>query len=259
MTSLAIESKSDTFSLSRLWLLVRMQVLSSYRSWLTGCAALAGIILIASMLADHEDTNFYAAALDNVVIFIGIFITSRSFQELHDKTKNELFLLIPASSLEKTLARLLVVTVGFLISAFVFIFIVSVLCELIKPLLYGPRLPVFNPFTNQIPNLIAIYLFLQSFYFLGAAWFKKNHLVKTILTQFAIVLSLALFSLLVIRIVFASYINVELDFNIDTAQLFAQLSGPVEIIVKLFMVLLTFACWAIAWMKVRETEVNEGV
>ena len=118
---------------------------------------------------------------------------------------------------------------------------------------------MFNPFTNQIPNLIATYLFLQSFYFLGAAWFKKNHLVKTILTQFAIVLSLALFSLLVIRIVFASYINVELDFNIDTAQLFAQLSGPVEIIVKLFMVLLTLACWAIAWMKVRETEVNEGV
>ena len=259
MTTKSLTYQSESFSASRLGLLIRMHILSSYRSWLTTGAVAAGLILIASMLSGPDNTGFYLAALTNIVIFIGVYFTSRSFRELHDKTKNESYLLIPASAFEKTLARLLVSTVGFIISAFSFVFIVSILSELIKPLLFGPKLPIFNPFRIESLELIKFYLFIQSIYFLGAAWFKNNHLIKTLLAQLIIVIGLALFAFIVVLIAFEPYIGANLDFSIEVEQFPRDFITSIEPLAKLGMALLTVACWAIAWMKVKETEVSEGV
>ena len=111
---------NDVFSPQRLRLLIRGDLVAGYRS----------VLVVSGALATYggalRDGDFYRRYFGLALFVWGLVASSRAFRPLHDRTRNEAYILIPASALEKMLARLLAVTVGLVAYLLVFIGLVSV-------------------------------------------------------------------------------------------------------------------------------------
>ena len=254
---------NENYSIRRLRWLLYADFVNGYRSLLLESAAPAGVILVMAMIsADGFDASgrwFYVTCFGVLLFLWGVITTCRAFRELHDKNRNEAYLLIPASASEKTVARLLAVTLGFTAYLLVFMSLISLVAAGLNLWLFGERMRLFNPFDPLVWALIPAYLFVQSFYFLGAAWFRKAHFIKTSLAVILAAAGLAIFSLVTLRIVFAPYWGSLGDMGYLLVQAFELYGGAFGLLEAVFEILLPVACWFIAWLRVRETQVSDGV
>ena len=254
---------NETFSVRRLWLLLRSDAVDTYRSLLMVSGTLAAFILAAETFirsAQGVGGGFYLTWFGGMLFTWGIIASSRSFRQLHDNTRNEAYLLLPASAVEKTLARLLALTIGFVGYLLILTCLISVMVETLSLLLSGERNAFFSPFDPSVWKLIPAYIILQSPYFLGAAWFRKTHFVKTTLAIILILAGLVVFSLITFRIAFSLHpkdLGQVLHFVFDTA--YPSHEGVIDVILAGVGVLLPIACWCMAWMRIRETQVSDGV
>lgn len=258
---------NDSLSISRLWFLIRINIASNHRKWLIISAALIGLTFFIRLFSNIPADSFYTGWFIVVLFIGGILFTSRSFTALHDKTRNEAYLLLPASSLEKTLAALIISTVGFIIYLMLLSILTSGLTETIKEIPTDTKHGNFNIFNQKIAMLIYAYLFIQSFYFLGAAWFRKMHATKTTLMLLLGLSGFLIFSFIIVKILYASYINegFNFDFLFDSIiNYYKSITGDLAtILVKSFAgllsLLLIVTCWYIAWVRVSETQASDGM
>lgn len=254
---------NEHFSIQRLGWLLRADLAAGYRSLLTVSATLAGVILIASLISfDVGDRaqGFFTSWYGAMLYVWGVIASSRAFRELHDKTGNQAYLLLPASALEKTAARLLAVTLGLAVYLLVFTTVVSILVQFVFLLMPGAGYGLFNPLDSQLWPMIGGYFFLQSFFFLGAAWFRSRHFIKTTLVLTVVGIGLIVFATLTLNIAFSPGDMADID------GLIARVSGSyrgllrfLEILQTIFTILLPAACWTIAWLRLRETQVSDAV
>ena len=263
---------NDTFSACRLWYLLRSDFIGGYRSLLIVSAALAGITLVVAMIHPSGLTFDYVIQRDpglhrgvfTLALFAwGIIASSRAFRPLHDKTRNEAYLLLPASALEKMLARLLAVTAGLVAYLLVFSTVVALVVESLNLLFFGSRNGFFNPFEPFVWKSISFYVVLQSLYFLGASWFRRAHFVKTTLAITLAIAGLAALVAITIRIAFANF-PLPVSLHIQNLKFVLELephslAGVADTALFAVMVLLPLACWSIAWLRVAEAQVSDGV
>ena len=263
---------NDTFSARRLRLLLRADFITGWRSLLTISGALAGVILAAAMIAPdhhafdadlHDSASFHRGLFTAALFIWGIIASSRAFMPLHDKTRNEAWLLLPASALEKTVARLLAVTAGLVVWLLVLCTMASVVVESLNLLLFGKRHAFFDPFDPIVWERVSLYIVLQSLYFLGGAWFRRAHFIKTTLAITLAIIGLVALAVVTFRIAFG---DIPMDVHLRTRNLSHVLeaepwlySGTADAIALAFKVLLPVACWCIAWMRVAETQVSDAV
>ena len=256
-------TRNDVLSLQRLWLLIRADFVTGYRSLLLVSGALAGAILLGATAARGWyfalGDGFYRECFALVLLVWGIVVSSRAFRPMHDKTRNEAWLLVPASALEKTLARLLAVTAGLVGYLLLFIVLVSVFIETLNLLLFGDRGAFFNPFEPAVRDRIWLYLFLQPFFFLGGAWFRRAHLVKTTLAATVAAIAAAAFALATVRIVFAGFMSQVDAVSFVLWWLADANGGGVDASLVAIALLVPLAGWGTAWLRVREAEVSDGV
>ena len=263
---------NDTFSAHRLRLLLRGDFIAGWRSLLVISGALAGIILVVAMIAPadhafdadlHGGPSFHRALFTAALFVWGIIASSRAFGPLHDKHANEAWLLLPASALEKMLARLLAVTVGLVAWLLVFSTVVSVVVESLNLLLVGKRHAFFNPFDPVVWERISLYIVLQSLYFLGGAWFRRAHFVKTTLAITLATIGLAALAVITFRIAFGdTHLHVHLQTRNLSYVLEAEpylFAGTANAVLTAVKFLLPMACWCIAWLRIAETQVSDGV
>ena len=252
---------NDVFSLNRFGLLLKASAVNKYRTWLITSAALAGVIFIASLFSSDHGQSFYVTLSIEILFIFGILMSAGSFKELHDKTLNQAYLLLPASSLEKTLAQLFIVTVGFILYLLVFISLTAVMVEVINFLLFGEEISLFNPFNRGLWTAIPGYLFLQSLFFLGAAWFKKLHLVKTILAISLTAIGLALIAAVNSWFFLEPYSKHDLKTTLTPVLLpiFEANQHWLQWSFTLLLIAITIACWTIAWQRVKEAQVSDGI
>ena len=161
------------------------------------------------------------------------------------------------------LARLLAVTVGLVAYLLVFSTVVSVVVESLNLLLVGKRHAFFDPFDPIVWKRISIYLVFQSLYFLGGAWFRRAHFIKTTFAITLAIIGLAALAAITVRIVFADFpVHVSLHVRNLAYVLVAEpypYTGVANAALFAVMVLLPLACWCMAWMRVAETQVSDGV
>ena len=254
---------NEHFSITRLWWLLRADMAGGHRSLLTISGALAGVILIAALIsfdAGGAGQGFYVSWFGGMLFVWGLIASSRAFAELHDKNRNQAYLLLPASALEKTVARLLAVTAGLCAYLLLFTTAVSLVVAGVFALLPGPGHGLFNPLDPQVRPMIAAYLFLQSFYFLGAAWFRRRHFIKTTLAITVAGIGLCLITFLALRIAFAPEAIADVGGLVANAfNSYQGLLRLLESIKTVFVVGLPVAFWSIAWLRVRETQVSDGI
>ena len=255
---------NEFFSTRRLWLLLRGDALDGYRALLTTSAALAGMIWVSALLtrgASQVSDYLYIGWFVVMLFLWGILASSRAFRELHDKTRNERFLLLPASTAEKTIARLLTVTVGFVAYLLLFTFLVSLLVESWNSFQFGTRNAYFEPFSPIVWDLIPQYLVLHSIYFLGAAWFRRRHLAKTTLALALIIVGLILFTFLVAQMFLDSYGWENIGSALESLNSWSNrfLDAVLVGANVFYFFLLPPICWFTAWLRVAETQVSDGV
>ena len=252
----------DALSGLRLWLLIRSDFFGGYRSLLVVSGALAGTILVAAIATRGGLTlggDFYATCFGWVLFIWGLIASSRAFRPMHDKHRNEAFLLVPASALEKTLARLLAVTVGLIAYLLVFTALVSVVVEVLNLVLFGERNGFFDPFERSVGNWIGFYLILQPLFFLGGAWFRRAHFVKTTLAITLAIAGLAAFAAITVRVVFAGH-RMDAGDALFVLERFGSAHGiGLGAVLLAIAVLVSVSCWSIAWLRVREVQVSDGV
>ncbi len=202
--------QADTqFDIKRFWHLVRNDLFTNFRSLLIAGGAAIGILLFInffSMLGDQQVLVlpvFYC-----LMLFIGGYIiTSNVFSDLHHPQKNYVYLTLPASNLEKFISKLLLTTVGYILGAMILYFLFSVIMSLVNLLFFGFTNPLFNPFDEVVWICNGVYLVTQSIFLLGAAFFRKNALIKTVFALWVGATALGIFAALTGRILFWEFID----------------------------------------------------
>jgi len=259
---------NERLSWPRLKTLLRNEAISGYRTWLIASAVIAGVLLIGAMAAvngNGTDAPYYRVTFFAILVIWGTIASSMSFSELHDKSKNTAYLLLPASALEKTLAPLLTTTIFLIAFVLVFTAAASVAIEGINWLVYRRTNDLFNPFEPEVWAGVPRYLVVQSWFFLGAAWFRKSHYIRTLLATliggFTLV-ALALLASLIAGL--ATLTEHGLRVRADLGNWFFLPSPLVGDTLHVLLTIVWFAvlpvfCWYVAWLRVAETQVSHGV
>lgn len=256
---------NEPTSLRRLWLLIRNDLVADYRTLAVTAGAVTGVMLLTSLVStlDGEASHALYTPWYYALLFIGgAAVASLSFRELNDKTKNEAYLLLPASALEKTLARLIRTTVVFFVFLLLFMTVASAVIEGVLWTVFGRRNDLFNPSHAEVWTPVGHFLVVVSQYFLGAAWFRRLHFVKTTFALWVIQVAVTCFSFAMIAIFFD--IRGNYDIGEDAAYAYYQANEALfdaawALLRVLYYFVVPVFCWYVAWLRVKETQTSHGV
>jgi hypothetical protein len=256
---------SEAFSMHRLGLLLRVDLVARYRSVLIVSGTIAALILVQGMLSARSintGTNIFSPWFVGMLFVWGPIAASYSFGELHDKTRNEAYLLLPASALEKTISRLLLATIAFVVYVTIFMIVVSWLNAGLTIALFDRPADGFSLGALPLGQILAHVLVVQSVYFLGAAWFRRAHFIKTAFSIALLIVALVALAVVAFGfpdILWGSFpgllVGPGSGFGFNPA-LMDFVSDAARV---LYFVVLPPFCWWVAWLRVRETQVSHGV
>jgi hypothetical protein len=248
---------NDQLSMQRLAWVLRADVLRNYRSWLVATGTLTMVALVISVFGayDRDVGNEFYFVLFSVALFgLGPLVTSQVFLDLHGRATNTALLLLPASALEKTLSRLLLATVGFVAYLAVLTTVLSWVLEAINALVFGVSRELYTPLEGAWV-ILPHYLVVQGLFFLGAAWFRKLHFIKTLGSVLLIACGLGAIGA-GIAWLFGSVIW-------DEGIRINDFDTPFDLLTNIAKIAYYFAlpafCWFVAWLRVTETQVSHGI
>ena len=187
----------NTFSFSRIWLLIKKQWFDNAKLYLLSASALVGLLTIIFTiwwLANKDSYRFnedgtYAIFL--IMLFVsGLIFSSTIFSILGDKAKGIYWLSIPATPGEK-------LATGFFYSFIVFPVIYLVSFWLVKHLTFflislDSRNEIIKTDASNIfvkvvlMNFFIAFFALQALFMLGSVYFERFAFIKTILVIFFI-------------------------------------------------------------------------
>lgn len=183
-----METKNNTFSFNRLFLLAKRQIVGNLNGLLIAFAAIAGSLLIISLLTGYSNPSSLLSLgpMFFVVLFIGGYVfTSNIFAELHSPQKSIPFLTLPVSKLERLTNAWVLTAIIFPILALLVFALVILLSYLLL------RIPIpagaFSIlWSAKALKIVLIYCITQSVFLFGAVYFRKHNFLKTLLSLFVI-------------------------------------------------------------------------
>ena len=188
--------KINQFSVQRLFLLMKRHSVMNAKTWLIGLGALSGVLIIIALIQSYSN-GFYnlstLVTLGTVFIFIaGFIVTSATYNELHTPARGQFYLILPANTLEKLLSNWLLSSILYVLAAFIILSGVLGITTLLSSWIFNTDIAFFNPFTNDNMEIMGQYIVVQSIFFLGALYFRKNNFPKTLLSIFVILFGLSI-------------------------------------------------------------------
>jgi hypothetical protein len=261
------------FNARRFGLLLKRDAFSVYRTAAVAALAVSLVVILVSLISAWSgdiDPAFHQNFFLAILLLGGLIVTSRVFIDMHSSKTIHDWMMLPASLLEKHLSRLLASTIIWILGALVGYSIISLASEGLNRLIFGRGHLLLNPFVVEIWKAIPYYLVTQSIFFLGAVYFRKNHLIKTVLILALFALVLALVTALLGRVVFWDYFSaffiptksLDLSCSIEPAQeaQFESFLQVMSVIGKiLYWGVLAPACWFLSYLRIREQEVRNAV
>ena len=262
--------------MNRFGLLINREIQTSKRD-LSIYALTLFLILFASetirsFASQYSQMGFgpagYADLFPNFLLLGGLIITSLSFaDDMFSKNGQQEWLMLPATSLEKFLAKGLLSAFAYPIALIMVFFLSSLITEPIQLLFFGNPMSLFNPFTREMASQLLTYWVWQSVFLLGATYFHKGHFFKTILAVGAIGIALAALGLLFVKIIFSikygsALRTFDVVFSFDSL-LFRPASGAIGAFRVLgnllYFVALPLFCWVTAFFRVEEVQATDAV
>ncbi len=258
---------NQILSLRRIGFLSRISIYNNWRMALISAGAVNGFILLLAIIKAIFDSSVnYMSYLELPLFFTAIITASMAFLDLHNKNKNDDFLLLPASALEKTIVRLVGVSVVVPLFAIIVVTTAALISEIVRTLVFGLSFNMFNPFSLEVLMNWIYLIAVQSVFFLGAAWFKKAHAVKTALSVVVLTIILGLIAVLIFRIVFHQSFSNLFTFSdlsvfngIGEVRIWHYFHSLTRILKILFTGVFPIFCWMTAWICVKETQSSDGI
>ena len=258
----------NIFHPTRFYLLMRNGIVLNKSSILIMSAAFGGILLLLSAIDVHGGYRpRFHQGLYLGVLYLGVLIvTNRIFRDFHDPVKEVAWLLIPASLLEKVSSRIVLSTVMYVITTMLIYILFSFLSEGLNWLLFKRHHPVFNQFDQWVVRGVAIYFVLQAPLLVGAIYFQKHSLSKTILTLLGYTLVFFAIVIIAMWLILGNYFHGLLPgletimdqtgvINDATIANLVKLSEAAVWIWRIiFFVLIPPLCWTICYYRLKETE-----
>lgn len=257
---------NQVISLTRIKNLIRKDIFQLFRAIPILTGAVMGILILGNIvqgfLTGGEPIDSTLEAIQNLLAACGLIAASYAFQELHNKDKCEDYILLPASTFEKTFTRFVLVSILIPIYIIAMVMVSEIISRAVNALAFDLPFELYNPFNAKLAKFLSVFLVIQQVAFLGAAWFKKLHLLKTILACIVLAVVFGLLAFLVIRIMFFNIAQSEMVFGMGQVarmmvmKYFDVLGGIGQVI---FYSLLAPFCWVVAWMRVKEVQSYYGV
>lgn len=272
-------------SFRRIGRLLLKDLYEDYRGILIGVGALTGILLLNYLLnglggADNslvQPGGRFAFSSSNSVLhmtyftltlFIGGFIiTSRAFLEVHTKNRSHDWLMLPASPIEKYLSRLVLTSAGVAVGMVAYYALFSLFGSALMLLFFHRAYALFNPLDGAVWMLVLNYIVLQSMFFAGAIYFKKLHFIKTVLVLagFGVILAL-LIGGVALKLFWNELVYLDMHGTLAHAdlvsvqpRLLAAGKGVTVVLQIMYWGVLAPIFWIVAYFRVREAEVRNGV
>jgi hypothetical protein len=258
----------NIFNPTRFYLLVRNGIVLNKSTILIVSAAVGGILLFLSALDVFRGyrPRFHQGLYLGVLYVGGLIVTNRIFNEFHDTVKGPAWLLIPASLLEKVSSRIALSTVVYVITTMLVYFGFSILSEGFNWLLFDRHHPLFNPLDQLVLHGVVLYFVLQAPFLVGAIYFQKHSLSKTILTLLGYTCVLFVVVVIAKWLILGDYFDgllpglealIEQTGTSDDA-IIANLErlGRVALWIWriIFWALIPLVCWTICYYRLKETE-----
>lgn len=260
-----IEQNSSPFSLQRFLDLLVGEIRVRSRSILLTSAVLAALMALFHLSGDvmNDDSSVLAAWLGPIIIIWGLIEASKVFDEMHNRQTMPGFLLLPASALEKTAAKFILVTLVFGVYLCLFGLVVSLLCAFLSFAILGQAIAPPALFEDGAGAVFQKFLLTQSVFFLGGAWFKKSQVAKTAISVLASFTFLAVFIVVSIKLLAPEVMFSDASGGIDFGAFVSDHDDTYLLLAKavltlLFIVVPTVS-FALSWLRVREVQLSDGV
>lgn len=111
----------------------------------------------------------------------GVLITGSIFNDLHDPLRANAYLMLPCSNLERFLSKWILSAPGYALTLLVAYYILAWASFLITSFIFNHYVVGINLWQSNLWESIGEYILLQSIFLLGAAYFKRFTLIKTVL------------------------------------------------------------------------------
>ena len=274
-----------TFSIQRVLLLIRKDLLLNIRQIVVVAVTIAIIVVLSVLIgglgSEYGTDQVNRSSLPLYLIILaagGLIITSRALSDAHNRRTMHDWYMTPASPLEKLLSRFLETSLIWMLASYLLYLAATLFGAGLNLLLFGRSHTLLIPFQGDLLRGFAYYLPIHAIFFLGAAYFRRLNFVKTILMLgvIAITVSLVVGVVLIVTAFFVvadlsgttafehhqEYVeslvtNVELQF-IDGAWQASGLGKFVNTLgtlASLFYWLVTpLFCWFVAYLRVKEIE-----
>lgn len=256
-----MENKNNIFSTKRLFLLLKRQVLGNLNGLLIAFAAIAGALLVVSLLAGYSNPASIRglSPLYYVMLYVGGYVfTSNIFAELHNPQRSIPYLTLPVSNLERLANAWLLTAVMYPIFALIGIGLIIFLGHIILgiPLVSGAFSAVLSA---KALNIVLIYVITQSLFLFGAVYFRKHNFLKTLLGLFVLQNVLGLFLVIMGYLLFGT-----LNFDSNQWLQESSFSEGIEVfITKTLPEILKFAFYylmvpfflLLTWFSIKERQV----
>jgi hypothetical protein len=177
---------TNSFSFSRLWLLIKKQWFDNTRYYLLSVLALFGLMVLVFIFYFVASQPVFSEENTMIMFFVGLYITgfvfaSVTFSALGDRPKGIYWMTVPATHLEKLVCGILYSNVVFTI---VYVLCFAVVQQLTFSIIrLRPDFRIIPMGHWDEPMKFAAYFFfpLQALYLLGSVYFERYNFVKTTL------------------------------------------------------------------------------
>lgn len=252
------------FQAKRFAQVLRRDLQLEWKTLLIGAVAMIGFLKIVLLIGytdggSNSSAWFHSFGFPFALFVGGYLFTASIFNEMDTQTGRHFYLLIPASQGEKFLSKFLLTTVVYIGLTILLYQIFAWLASWFLLSQFNIALPAFQPFSHQNLEFLAFYFVTQSVFFLGAVQFRRFAFGKTVATLAVIGVVLALFLILVFRLVFHDQFQ---GSTMDTGQFGVGINIQLESFLKkyshtlenLFWYLTAPIMWLVAFLKLKETE-----
>lgn len=253
---------NTTFSFNRLGLLLKRFFIENKQRELTYW----GIMILLFCLIHSADS------VRMILYITGFIFAAKQFKIFTYTPSGMHYLLIPATHFEKLVANILLTTVYYFTMTMLTFIIGNIIGTSIQNILFSTSNPVawdlFNvTYIHSVGNnlhindgntfleMVVTFLTVQSIFMLGSLYFKRNALGKTMLSIFAIFLTLGIIELIIYKGMFGTMSLtgsiVSINFNSDNSSVFKALGYVYEI----FGYLLIPFLWVVSYFRLTEKQV----
>lgn len=177
---------------------------------ITTLSVISGIFFIVFLLYQRNDfflsTAEFMSVFGKLYLLIGVLLIFSITKEIHNRKSNQLYFLIPISTLERLMA-IWIITFMIYTIVFTVLGIVIAQCSIaLISMVSDSDFYMLSIFSESYWGAIAFYFIMQPLFLLGAITFSKNRIGKTLLT-----ILLVFFLMLIFNFLFYGMLNFGYD------------------------------------------------